>query len=191
MITAAQVTHPTAIDRDAISRLVYRFYDEVRADALLGPAFEAVLADRWATHLPRMVEFWSTLVLSTRSFSGNVFAKHMALAGITPAHVRRWLRLWQRDTALEGLETLRATVERARGRLGVMACGGLDAGNIAHVRDATGAPELHFAALRTEPSGMRHRNPRVGMGGTSPEREYTSTVTDESAVRATIAAARC
>jgi len=97
----------------------------------------------------------------------------------------------QRDTALEGLETLRATVERARGRLGVMACGGLDAGNIAHVRDATGAPELHFAALRTEPSGMRHRNPRVGMGGTSPEREYTSTVTDESAVRATIAAARC
>ena len=78
----------------------------------------------------------------------------------------------------------------ARGRLGVMACGGLDAANIARVRVATGAPELHFAALRTEPSGMRHRNPRVGMGGTTPEREYTCTVTDEEAVRKIVAAAR-
>ena len=51
------------------------------------------------------------------------------------------------------------------------------------VRDATGAPELHFAALRTEPSGMRHRNPDVGMGGTALEREYTNQVTDEAAVR--------
>ena len=96
----------------------------------------------------------------------------------------------QRDTALEGLETIRATVEAARGRLHVMACGGLDADNIALVRDATGAPELHFAALRTEPSGMRFRNPGVGMGGTDVEREYTNQVTDEDAVRSTIAAAR-
>lgn len=81
-------------------------------------------------------------------------------------------------------------MEAARGRIGVMACGGLDASNIAQVRQATGAPELHFAALRTRPSAMRHRNPAVGMGGTELEREYTLTVTDEAAVRAAIAAAR-
>ena len=104
--------------------------------------------------------------------------------------VDRVLTSGQRDTALEGLRTLRATVELARGRLIVMACGGLDAGNIARVRDATGAPELHFAALRTVPSGMRHHNLRVGMGGTAPEREYACTVTDEDAVRATIAGVR-
>ena len=90
----------------------------------------------------------------------------------------------------EGLDTIRATVEAAGGRIGVIACGALDAGNIARVTDATGATELHFAALRAEPSGMRYRNPRVGMGGTALEREYTNTVTDEEAVRATIAAAR-
>ena len=48
-----------------------------------------------------------------------------------------------------------------------MACGGLDAGNIAMIRDVTGAAELHFAALCTEPSGMRYRNPNVAMGGTA------------------------
>ncbi|MEO7852578.1 MAG: group III truncated hemoglobin [Rubrivivax sp.] len=94
MITPTATADPSAIDRESITRLVYGFYDEVRADALLGPTFDAVLAGRWAAHLPRMVEFWSTLVLSTRSFSGNVFAKHMALADITPQHFERWLALW-------------------------------------------------------------------------------------------------
>ena len=113
-----------------------------------------------------------------------------AVEALVRSGVDRVLTSGQCDTALEGLETIRATVAAAGGRIGVIACGALDAGNIARVRDATGAPELHFAALRAEPSGMRYRNPRVGMGGTALEREYTNTVTDEAAVRATIAAAR-
>jgi len=116
MIMAVQATHSTVIDRDAITLLVYRFYDEVRADALLGPTFEAALADRWATHLTRMVEFWSTLVLSTRSFNGNVFAKHMALAEITPQHFERWLALWFATTD-------RLFAAPAVGRLQTMALG--------------------------------------------------------------------
>jgi copper homeostasis protein len=113
-----------------------------------------------------------------------------AVEALVRCGIDRVLTSGQRDTALEGIETIRATVKAARSRLRVMACGGLDAGNIARVRDATGAPELHFAALRTEPSGMRFRNPDVGMGGTDLEREYSNQVTDEEAVRATIAAAR-
>ncbi|MFO1141510.1 MAG: copper homeostasis protein CutC [Amaricoccus sp.] len=113
-----------------------------------------------------------------------------AVEALVRTGVDRVLTSGQRDTALDGLATIAATVRAAAGRLGVMACGGLDAGNIARVRDATGAPELHFAALRTEPSGMRWRNPGVGMGGTALEREYANQVTDEAAVRATIAAAR-
>ena len=71
-----------------------------------------------------------------------------------------------------------------------MACGALDADNIAGVRRATGVDEMHFAALKTLKSGMTFRNPHVGMGGTAIEREYEVTVTDTEAVRATIAAAR-
>jgi copper homeostasis protein len=112
-----------------------------------------------------------------------------AVEALVRCGVDRVLTSGQRSTALEGLETIRATVAAARGRLGVIACGGIDADNIAGVRDLTGAPELHFAALRAEPSGMRHRNPDVGMGGTALEREYSSEVTDEALVRATVAAA--
>jgi copper homeostasis protein len=113
-----------------------------------------------------------------------------AVEALVRCGVARILTSGQRDTAIEGIEAIRAAVSAARGRLKVMACGGLDADNIAAVRDATGVPELHFAALRSQPSGMLYRNPRVGMGGTELEREYTNQVTDEAAVRAILAAAR-
>jgi len=107
--------------------------------------------------------------------------------------IDRVLTSGQRDTAIDGLEVLCATVAAANGRLKVMACGGLDAGNIARVRRESGADELHFAALRVVPSPMRFRNPDVGMAGTGDaraEREFELTLTDRDAVRATIAAAR-
>ena len=33
-------------------------------------------------------------MLGTRSFKGNVFGKHMAVAGVTPEHFTRWLTYW-------------------------------------------------------------------------------------------------
>jgi copper homeostasis protein len=71
-----------------------------------------------------------------------------------------------------------------------MACGALAPDNIAQVVRETGGTEFHFAALKTVPSGMAYRNPRVGMGGTELDREYSLTVTDPDLVRATIATAR-
>lgn len=111
MITETQASQAAVADRDAIIRLVYRFYEDVRADDLLGPTFEAVLAGRWATHLPRMVEFWSTLLIGSRSFSGNVYGKHMALAGIAPRHFERWLRLWFATTARLFVPTVAARLQ--------------------------------------------------------------------------------
>jgi copper homeostasis protein len=116
-----------------------------------------------------------------------------AVEALARVGIDRVLTSGQRDTAIEGLEILRATVAAANGRFRVMACGGLDAGNIARLRAASGADELHFAALRVVPSPMRFRNPDVGMAGTDEarnEREFELTLTDRDAVRATIAAAR-
>ena len=45
-----------------------------------------------------MVDFWSTVALGSRTFSGNVFGKHMALSGVTPAHFTVWVRLWGQHT---------------------------------------------------------------------------------------------
>lgn len=88
----------SALNRESITKLVTRFYDDVRADRVLGPTFEVVLGGRWASHLPRMVEFWSTVTLGTRSFTGNVFARHMAVPGVTPLHFECWMRLWMLHT---------------------------------------------------------------------------------------------
>lgn len=86
------------LSRERLSTLVHRFYADVRADALLGPVFEDALHDRWEPHLERMVEFWSTVALGSRSFTGNVFGKHMALSGVTPAHFSHWVGLWKDNT---------------------------------------------------------------------------------------------
>lgn len=65
---------------------------------MLGPVFDKALDGRWDAHLQRLVDFWSTVALGTRGFKGDVFAKHMALEGVTPAHFAAWVGLWQRHT---------------------------------------------------------------------------------------------
>ena len=89
---------PQPFDRSGITVLVDRFYASVRADALLGPLFEPLLHGRWDAHLARMVDFWCTASKIERRFQGDVYKQHMALAGITPAHLTRWLQLWQTHT---------------------------------------------------------------------------------------------
>jgi hemoglobin len=86
------------ITQERLATLVHAFYADVRADPLLGPVFEQALADRWEPHLERMVAFWSTVALGSKSFTGNVFGKHMALADVTPAHFAAWVRLWGEHT---------------------------------------------------------------------------------------------
>jgi hemoglobin len=82
----------------SITQLVHGFYADVRADPLLGPVFDKALHGQWENHLQRLVDFWSTVALGTRSFRGDVFGKHMALDGVTPAHFAAWVRLWQHHT---------------------------------------------------------------------------------------------
>lgn len=113
-----------------------------------------------------------------------------ALEALIRCGVDRVLTSGQRDTAQEGCAILKDITDLANGRIIVMGCGALDTGNIAQVRKASGVDEMHFAALKTIKSGMEFRNPHVGMGGTALEREYEITLTDEDAVRATIAVAR-
>ncbi len=77
-----------------IRALVDAFYERVRVDALLGPVFDAALAGRWDAHLPKMVAFWTSLVLGAKQYRGNVQQAHQPLAGIEPQHFNRWLYLF-------------------------------------------------------------------------------------------------
>jgi copper homeostasis protein len=113
-----------------------------------------------------------------------------ALEALIRCGVHRVLTSGQRATAVEAIPLLKKLNTQAAGRIIVMTCGALAPDNIAQVVRETGGTEFHFAALRSEPSGMRYRNPTVGMGGTELDREYTNTVSDPELIRATIAAAR-
>ncbi|WLI91705.1 group III truncated hemoglobin [Massilia sp. R2A-15] len=87
------------LSRESITTLVHTFYDDVRADPVLSPVFNAAIGDHWDTHLGRMVDFWCTTMLKTQQFQGNVFGKHMALAGVEPEHFQRWLLLFEATAA--------------------------------------------------------------------------------------------
>ena len=86
------------LDRSSITTLVHQFYDGVRADPVLGPVFNNAIGEHWDAHLARMVDFWSTVMLGTHNFQGNVYGTHMALQGIEPEHFRRWLGMFQATT---------------------------------------------------------------------------------------------
>jgi len=78
---------------DDIKQLVNRFYDQVRADALLGPVFEARIQNRWPQHLEKMYTFWQTVLLDERTYDGSPFPPHAQLP-IGHQHFAKWMQLF-------------------------------------------------------------------------------------------------
>lgn len=104
--TPLPLTEPLAGSRTAehvaepdIRALVDSFYEMVRVDDLLGPIFARHVAD-WSLHLPKMHDFWSTVVLRTGRYAGRPIEAHERLPGLTHAHFDRWLSLWERTVVL-------------------------------------------------------------------------------------------
>ncbi|MFT5422277.1 MAG: hemoglobin [Phycisphaerales bacterium] len=95
----ASVGHESQIVTESeIRTLVDTFYEEVREDSLLGPVFAEQVGD-WSAHLPKMYDFWSTVVLRTGRYSGRPLEAHEVIPGLTSAHFARWLELWGRVVA--------------------------------------------------------------------------------------------
>ncbi len=91
---------PAPTTRADIVRLIDAFYADVLADPQLQPLFAPFAGKRWALHRQRMIEFWCTTLLHTKSYKGNVLHKHVdLLPRLQPAHFARWLSLWFKHTA--------------------------------------------------------------------------------------------
>ncbi|HEX6999518.1 MAG TPA: group III truncated hemoglobin [Gammaproteobacteria bacterium] len=88
----------TGIDGPMIERLVHAFYAKVRRDELLGPIFDARIAD-WDKHLGRMCVFWSSVVLGAGAYHGSPMQAHAPLP-VDARHFDRWLSLFE-ETAAE------------------------------------------------------------------------------------------
>ena len=93
---AAKVARADAmgIDESFIALLVDRFYARVRSDPLLGPIFEARIAN-WPAHLARMQDFWGSVLRGGGGFSGNPMLKHVAIPGIDRPEFEHWLGLFR------------------------------------------------------------------------------------------------
>ncbi|WP_020594431.1 group III truncated hemoglobin [Kiloniella laminariae] len=84
----------TQVTEDNIIILVDRFYTRVRQDKDLGPVFDEVIKGNWESHLAKMYDFWSSVMLGTGRYKGNPMIKHLEIPGITKAHFTQWLALF-------------------------------------------------------------------------------------------------
>lgn len=101
------------IDEEHLTRLVHRFYERVRDDAALAPVFDQAISD-WPHHLDKMVDFWSSVMLTSGRYKGNPMMMHLKhKAHITPELFGRWLALWAETTA-EVMPTATAAALQAK-----------------------------------------------------------------------------
>ena len=97
---------PELCTEEEIAGIVHGFYAQVRHDELLGPVFDAHVKD-WGTHLPKMVDFWSSALRRTARYRGTPMPMHAALPGLRPELFHRWLQLFRATTAAQPNEALR------------------------------------------------------------------------------------
>lgn len=90
--------NPDLMDRTDIVRLVDEFYDRVRADPTLSPIFETVARVDWVEHLPKMYDFWESILFGKIGFKGNPLIAHRdlgRLTALTSVEFDRWLQLFR------------------------------------------------------------------------------------------------
>lgn len=74
-----------------------------------------------------------------------------ALEELIALGIDRVLTSGQQASAVEGIPLLRSLRQQAGGRIGILACGGIRAHNVAQVLQETGVWEIHFSAQETHP----------------------------------------
>lgn len=94
------MTTPTKHDIESeadVAQFVTLFYSRIRQDATLGPIFDGVARVNWPTHIPKITDFWTTILLGTEHYKGNPVLPHLELGRKTPihsAHFEQWLALF-------------------------------------------------------------------------------------------------
>ena len=105
-----------------------------------------------------------------------------ALEALVRCGCSRVLTSGGRNTALEGIDTIRRLTGLAAGRIAIMAGSGVTPANVREFVRA-GVDAVHFSARCTVESRMSYRNPAVSMGGVEGIPEYASVGTDEEKIR--------
>ncbi|MDG1262954.1 MAG: group III truncated hemoglobin [Flavobacteriales bacterium] len=67
-------------NEEDIKLLVNTFYEKVGKDELIGYLFNDVAKVHSESHLPKMVRFWSSVLLGAAEYKGNPMQKHVELS---------------------------------------------------------------------------------------------------------------
>ena len=73
-----------------VEHLVDTFYGRVLQDESLAPFFKNL---DFQAHMPKMVHFWSFVLLDEAGYTTNVTDKHMHMP-LSKAHFERWVALF-------------------------------------------------------------------------------------------------
>ncbi len=83
--------------REDVEFLVNKFYDKVGKDETIGFFFNDIAKVNWDLHLPKMYQFWETLLFGKASYKGNPMAVHFPInemQAMEKHHFEHWLKLW-------------------------------------------------------------------------------------------------
>lgn len=100
-------------NREDILLLLHDFYSQVMDDEFIGYIFRDVAHLDLESHIPRIADFWESVLLHTTPYAHNAMRTHLELHSRTPlqeAHFDRWMLLWHHSlhSRFEGPNTLRA-----------------------------------------------------------------------------------
>lgn len=83
--------------REDIQLLVDSFYQKVQQDPAIGHIFTEIANVNWEHHLPKMYDFWETILFGRKGFKGNPMEVHFKLNKIHPLeakHFDSWKRIF-------------------------------------------------------------------------------------------------
>src|SRR5215471_1038778 len=84
-------------NRSDIKTLIDNFYTKVKVDPVIGYLFNDVAKVDWEAHLPRMYDFWESILFQATGYKGNPMIAHMDLhkkSPLSPEHFARWQSLF-------------------------------------------------------------------------------------------------
>jgi copper homeostasis protein len=113
-----------------------------------------------------------------------------ALDRLIDLGVDRVLTSGGRAKALSGAKVIKAMVDRARGRIGILAGSGINERNAAQIVKRTGVGEVHVRGTVRRSSGMKFRARGVSFRGDGLPSDFVTEVTDSGRIRRVVQAVR-
>ena len=80
-----------------IDTLIRNFYTKARVDELIGKFFNEVIEINWNLHIPKIVDFWDSILLGETKYEGNPMTPHFILNEKEPLlteHFNQWILLF-------------------------------------------------------------------------------------------------